>query len=140
MSDSETNAKNNLYLIPLSQGKFAIVDPEDFTRLNCFKWYAVKSGHCWYALRKEYRGGKTYKIRMHRDVAQTPPGMVTHHKNGNPLDNRKINLDNMYPLDHRTHHIVYRHQKRIADERRKHQPSPHDTAVNISQPSGINTR
>lgn len=31
-------------LIPLTQGKFAIVDAEDYDRLSRHKWHAVKDG------------------------------------------------------------------------------------------------
>jgi hypothetical protein len=37
--------------IPLTQGKYAIVDPEDFERLNKHKWCAVKRGNTFYAIR-----------------------------------------------------------------------------------------
>lgn len=75
-------------LIPLSQGKFAIVDSEDFERLNKFKWcfckYAKRFIRCDNSSRKA--------IWMHRVINQTPDGFDTDHINGNKLDNRKCNL------------------------------------------------
>lgn len=32
-------------LIPLTQGKFAIVDPEDYDRLSQFKWHCGAGGY-----------------------------------------------------------------------------------------------
>jgi len=75
-------------LIPLTQGKFAIVDAEDYDWLNQYKWYASKCKNTFYACRAE--GGKT--IRMHREIMQAPKGLVCNHINHNGLDNRKSNL------------------------------------------------
>jgi hypothetical protein len=71
--------------IPLSQGKFALVDDEDFEYLNQWKWHC----HHGYAERSDH--GFT-PVRMHREIIHTPTGWYTDHVNGNPLDNRKINL------------------------------------------------
>jgi hypothetical protein len=73
--------------ISLTQGKFAMVDDEDYEYLNRHKWYFEKG----YAARKEgvIRGKITY---MHRVIMQTPDGMDTDHINGNKLDNRRENL------------------------------------------------
>ncbi len=120
MSACESKENVNRHSIKLTNNKRAIVDPELYNELTRFTWRAVKSGHCWYAVRREQRSGKVYNFKMHRVIARTPNGFVCHHKNGNPLDNRRINLDNMYPLDHQRHHIVYRHQKRLQGERREH--------------------
>ena len=39
-------------LIKLTQGKYAIVDPEDFEKLNAYKWYAVNNhNNTFYAAR-----------------------------------------------------------------------------------------
>ena len=35
--------------IPLTQGKVALVDDEDFERLSRHKWHAAKDNHTWYA-------------------------------------------------------------------------------------------
>jgi hypothetical protein len=75
--------------IPLTKGKFAIVDKADYERLNKYKWFVMdgRDGQ-FYAGRKEgYR-----IIPMHREIMQPPPGMVIHHINHNGLDNRRCNL------------------------------------------------
>lgn len=74
--------------IPLTRGKFAIVDDEDYDRLSQHKWCAVDRRRQCYAQRKEH--GKT--IRMHREILQVPAGLVFDHRNHNGLDNRKCNL------------------------------------------------
>jgi hypothetical protein len=78
--------------IPLSQGKYAIVDPEDFERLNRHKWWAVKSGTTFYAIRTAGRRRNTRYIRMHREVIRLPDHLVADHINHNGLDNRIANL------------------------------------------------
>ncbi len=79
--------------IPLTQGKYAIVDPEDFERLNKHKWYAARHGKIYYAQRTLWRKNeKTTTIAMHRLVIKVPEGMVADHINHNGLDNRKANL------------------------------------------------
>lgn len=75
--------------IPVSRGKFAIVDDDDYERLSKHKWYCNVYG---YALRDITVSRKKSHIWMHRAVIDTPPGMDTDHINGNRLDNRKCNL------------------------------------------------
>lgn len=75
--------------IPLTQGKFALVDDEDFEYLSQWKWHYQKDKSSGYAKRKE-SSGKSYFL--HREVAKTPLGFITDHKNGNTLDNRRENL------------------------------------------------
>ncbi len=79
--------------IKLTQGKFAIIDDEDFEQTNKFKWYALKDRNTWYAVRTIYKAdGKQKTIRMHREIMKMPPGIETDHKNHNGLDNQKKNL------------------------------------------------
>lgn len=77
--------------IELTKGKFAIVDDEDFDFLNQWEWCYTSSG---YAMRTVKIDGKDQFILMHRLINGTPKGMYTDHKNGDGLDNRKINLRN----------------------------------------------
>ncbi|MGD2093527.1 MAG: HNH endonuclease [Phycisphaerales bacterium] len=75
-------------LIVLTQGKYAIVDAEDYERLSRHKWCAGKSKYTFYA----HRGVTGGTIKMHREIMHAPKGMVCDHKNHNGLDNRKSNL------------------------------------------------
>ena len=80
--------------IPLTQGKYAIVDPDDFYWLSKHKWTAARVYTKFYAVRYEgsKTSGKRKSYRMHREVAHTPEGLECDHINGNSLDNRKANL------------------------------------------------
>lgn len=81
-------------LIPLTQGKFAQVDDEDYSKLNSLKWQA-----------KAYRKNKTYAARtyhinekwktigMHRIILQViDTDILVDHIDGNGLNNQKSNL------------------------------------------------
>jgi len=81
--------------IPLTQGKFALVDPEDYEKLSKYNWYAVRSPRGFYAVRsvnaKNGRSGQK-NVRMHRVILKAPEGKFIDHINHNGLDNRKSNL------------------------------------------------
>ena len=94
MTKNENDLERKAYIF-LTHGLFTIVDPELYESLSRYKWYARMSSSRWYAVRYVRKGKKLYIIRMHRQIAKTQPGFVCHHKNGNSLDNRKKNLENM---------------------------------------------
>lgn len=74
--------------IPLTQGQFAIVDDEDFERLNQHKWY-FNQGYAVHCVGKR----PNYKqILMHREIMKPLPGFQIDHINHKKLDNRRINL------------------------------------------------
>ena len=74
--------------IPLTQGKVALVDDEDFEELSKHKWYF----HNGYALRNDYRKETPTKIMMHRAILGITDSRMGDHINGNTLDNRRGNL------------------------------------------------
>lgn len=86
--------------IMLTQGKTALVDDEDFGKLNQATWHAYLDGNRWSAQRSVWENKigikkseqKCTKILMHRVVMDAPVGMQVDHINGNTLDNRKENL------------------------------------------------
>lgn len=80
--------------IPLTKGKYAIVDLEDYHKVQQFLWIAHKDKNTMYARRALPRvGGKQRDEKMHHAIVGKPPsGMTVDHINGNGLDNRKCNL------------------------------------------------
>lgn len=74
--------------IPLTQGRFAIVDDADYAAVSHFKWYFAHG----YAVRPIYMEGRRRQQGMHAFLLGTPAGHHTLHLNGNGLDNRRENL------------------------------------------------
>ncbi|MBN1788503.1 MAG: HNH endonuclease [Sedimentisphaerales bacterium] len=83
--------------IKLTKGKYAIVDAGDYAQLNKTRWYAVKAGRTFYAVRSIYRAGgngrkKRTTVKMHRQIMGPGGKLVVDHINHNGLDNRRVNL------------------------------------------------
>jgi len=79
--------------ITLSKGLFAIIDEEDFERVNKFKWHAEKPHNTYYALRQiRIPNGKKRKIYMRRFILGFTDTSSIDHINRNGLDNRRVNL------------------------------------------------
>jgi hypothetical protein len=75
--------------IPLSRGKFALVDDEDYDVLNRYTWHCNNSG---YAMQRVRHGKEKRNIMMHRVILSCPDGMQTDHIDGNRLNNQRSNL------------------------------------------------
>lgn len=74
--------------IPLTQGQFALVDDADFEDLSKVDWFACKRKYGFYAAR--YSGREF--LMMHRVILDAPFGVEVDHKNGDELDNQRLNL------------------------------------------------
>ena len=75
---------------PLTKGKFALVDDEDYAYLMQWKWsYSPNRGG--YAVRQIGTNKKSKHQSMHRPLMGNPKGMVDHY-NSNGLGNQKSNL------------------------------------------------
>jgi len=82
--------------IPLTKGKVAVVDTDDYEQVSRFNWYARKGkNNCWYAVTDVWHPTikKKEHISMHRIlVVTTKDQPFVDHINNNGLDNRRCNL------------------------------------------------
>ena len=78
--------------ITLTQGKIALVDDEDFERLNQYSWCAISQDHRWYAARGVFIENKWKTMLMHREIMNASNGVKIDHRNSHGLDNQKYNL------------------------------------------------
>lgn len=79
--------------IPLTQGKVAIVDDNNWLMLTQFKWCAVKKRFGWYAERKDYNDGHgEICVYMHRVILNANKDQQIDHIDGNGLNNTRANL------------------------------------------------
>lgn len=81
--------------IPLTQGKFALVDNEDYKWLNQWKWCARPDGYTCYVQRHSHRiNGKPIHVQMHREILGLKRGdkRQCDHIDGNGLNNQRSNL------------------------------------------------
>jgi hypothetical protein len=77
--------------IPLTKGKFATVDDDDYERASKFNWVAVKTNKHgkWYA--RGYLGNYRQDY-LHRFILSAPKSTEVDHINGDGLDCRRSNL------------------------------------------------
>ena len=96
--------------IKLSQGKYALLDDDDYEIISKNKWFLGIDG---YARRNFYMSnGKQGAILMHRQIMNPIKGMDVDHINHNTLDNRRSNL-----------RIVTRSQNQMNSSSRKNSTS-----------------
>ena len=131
--------------LPLSgkhgQGKFALIDDEDFERVSKFKWYMDirvkrrKDGsipeYCHFRIRGKV--GEGSPVSLHRFVLGVfDPAVDIDHINENPLDNQKANLR---PMEH------VEHAKKSAAKRKKNLAQRKNVCDGLSatSTSGIET-
>jgi len=94
LSFCEVKNMSNHREIPLTQGKVALVDAEDYEQLNKHKWHAqCNNNGNWYANRTVWTKDKSQiTVRMHREILNVPKGMQVDHINHDGLDNCRQNL------------------------------------------------
>ncbi len=92
ISTSSADSAPSWRFIPLTQGKYAIVDAKNYEWLNQWKWYAHKNNNTYYARRHTTINGKQKIILMHRQIFGAKSNQLQDHRNHNGLDNRINNL------------------------------------------------
>lgn len=78
--------------IKLTQGFYALVDAEDYERVNQYRWTVYKSRSTFYATSSQPKLNGNKSTPMHRFIMRARSGRLVDHANRNGLDNRKSNL------------------------------------------------
>lgn len=108
-----------VFEIPLSKGKVALISACDFEWVSKYKWTATLTSRpgCkekWYAIRRvtNIKTGKREGRYLHREIARkfitVPTGHVIDHLDGDGLNNQRGNLDVKLQIDN----VVYSHFKK----------------------------
>jgi len=96
-----TPSEQSYRVIPLSQGKNALVSAHRYLYLTQFKWFSLhansgKNKNCdkWYAARRGVVNGNVRNVLMHREILGLTAQSREHtdHINGDGLDNRDENI------------------------------------------------
>lgn len=89
---SEPNPIPGARWIALTQGKFALIDEQDFERVSEHSWHAYKGRSTWYA-RSDFFPRGTRIVRLHRFILNvTDSKVLVDHIDGNGLNCRRGNL------------------------------------------------
>lgn len=75
--------------IKLTQGKYTIVDDQDYERLSKYEYILAKSKKDKYYALVKIDGSKIY---LHRFIMGAEKGQIVDHENGDGLDNQRSNL------------------------------------------------
>lgn len=82
--------------LPLSKGRYAIIDNFDLELVMRYEWYyyKAKAGHNEYAMAPDriFGQAKAKPIFLHKLLMRSANGLHVDHINGNGLDNRRENL------------------------------------------------
>jgi hypothetical protein len=76
------------------------IDRNELWRIEKYKYYINKRfGKNIYFYHSVYNNGKNKSLHLHREIMDTPKGMVCDHINGDTFDNRKCNLRNCTDIE-----------------------------------------
>lgn len=78
--------------IILTNGTVALVNDEDFERVNQLVWHEVKKRKTSYAVRNVKKGERWGTEKLHRFILSAPEGLLVDHENLNGLDCQRHNL------------------------------------------------
>lgn len=93
-----------LTTIFLGNGRSTQVDPASWLLYALYNWQAHRGRGGWYAATRIKVNGRARWFYLHRLIARCPQGMITHHDDGDTLNNHQENLVNMTWAEHKDLH------------------------------------
>ncbi len=93
--------------IPLTQGRYALVDDEDWELVSNYNWHLEKRPNLYYAAAS--KSGE--RIAMHRLIMKAKKGQSIDHISSNGLDNQRYNLRFATPMQNQQNSRVHKNTK-----------------------------
>src|SRR5690554_4714768 len=87
-----TSVRSDSVTVKLTPHGFALIDREDFERVDQYQW-RLDISHGYVYTNIFQSDGRRKKQYLHRFITNCPAGMVVDHINRNKKDNRKSNLN-----------------------------------------------
>jgi hypothetical protein len=84
--------EGNVAYVTLTQGYVAVIDAADVPLVEGRNWCAKVKARSVYAKRIDWSSGKPRTIYLHRFLMEAPDAMEVDHRDGNGLNNSRINL------------------------------------------------
>ena len=111
--------------IYLDEGKWTILDPQDYYRFGHFKWWLSGNGNNLYAARSfKTEPLRTTITHLHRQIMNPPPDLLVDHRNCDSLDNRRANLR------------IATHEENMRNRRKRKNTSSRYIGVHFDKRSG----
>lgn len=87
----QIRVEGNIAYVPLTRGYEAVIDVADVPLVSSWNWHVLPHPNTTYAMRKG-AGSPRKTILMHRVIMGDPEGLDVDHKDGDGLNNLRINL------------------------------------------------
>jgi hypothetical protein len=79
--------------VPLTRGKFALIDDADASRVLQHRWRVRQAPHTSYAITDiRNQRGELHTVSMHRFILEPEAGLVVDHLDDNGLNNTRANM------------------------------------------------
>jgi len=106
----EVTTDSSSIRILLSNSDFtAVIDKGDYPKVSKYRWFLKKDKrtNVLYVATSVRHGEYVETIRLHRLIMNAGPGEDVHHKDFNPLNNKKENLEVLPREEHKWRHSKY---------------------------------
>ena len=92
MKPRQIRIEGNLAYVPLTKGYEAVIDAADAQFVGGWNWFAKVKSRTVYVRRNDFSSGRQITVLLHRVLMDAQDGQDIDHRDGNGLNNQRINL------------------------------------------------
>lgn len=91
-NDISISACGSYVTLHLPGGEAAVIDVQDYPKIQSFRWTANRRKHTTYAQTHVRKEGRRTTVMLHRLLLDAPAGSYVDHADGDGLNNARANL------------------------------------------------